>query len=121
MKLLRALTRPLKRFGLERCVSLLCLLAVSACYLGMQPGGFRAEKGAGEAGFAGDAAAAHDEDMGGGFADGAGHFGEALVGLPGQVGELQGHGQQDQKSESGQRGADGAEEQPANGFHGRKR
>ena len=39
MKLLRALTGPLKRFGLERCVSLLCLLAVSACYLGMQPSG----------------------------------------------------------------------------------
>ena len=39
MKLLRALTRPLKRFGLERCVSLLCLLTISACYLAMQPGG----------------------------------------------------------------------------------
>ena len=39
MKLLRALEKPLKRLGVERAACIVCLLAVTACYLGMQPGG----------------------------------------------------------------------------------
>lgn len=38
MKLLRALKAPLKRLGAERAVCAVCLLAVAASYLGMQPG-----------------------------------------------------------------------------------
>ena len=84
----------------------------------MAAGGLGGVECAHEAGFAGDAAAAHDEDMRGAVGAGIGNFGEAPIGAPGQVRELRGESEQGKRADQQEGSAHQAEKRAKRHLHG---
>ena len=85
---------------------------------GMEGGGFGAVVGAHESGLAGDAAAAHDEDVRGLAHGGGGALAEPFVGAPGEGAELKEERDEGEDAGSLQGQAHGAQQNVQSAFHG---